>query len=241
MNSKNSSQNVVTPTPVKTSRGPRLMLWTALLALASGAAGYYAYQYGLEQNQDAADERDRFKRSYKQLVKDHSALKQQAIIYKQSGVVEKKASEQVRQENIKLQNRVAELEKEVSFFRGIMSPEGRKTGLVVSSATFVPAGKPGRYRFKVVLTQVANRHNTLRGRLSATLHGMQDDKPKTVSLAKLSDEVGINGASFKFRYFQNIEGYLVIPETFIPEKIEVVAKVNGRRGPKRVETFTWPP
>jgi hypothetical protein len=48
-----------------------------------------------------------------------------------------------------------------------------------------------------------------------------------------------NSIRFRFRYFQNIDGELTVPEGFEPREIMVVAKMTGRNNQRLEKKFDW--
>ena len=45
--------------------------------------------------------------------------------------------------------------------------------------------------------------------------------------------------AFKFRYFQDFTGTLVIPEGLKPEQVVVTAATSGKDGKRVQKTFSW--
>lgn len=217
----------------------RLLLVLAMLVATAFTGLYYGHRNGIMAQADVVQERDNFKKRYQELLDQQEVIERQLTIYRQGSLVTKQASETVRQENVQLQDRIAELEKELAFFRGIMRPNSQKKGLVISSATFSETATQGKYRFKLVLTQLATRHTVTSGYVKGTLVGSEKGEPKSLSLSTLSKVFGSKGAKFKFRYFQHIDGFLELPEGFVPERVELTAKTLGRRPIKRTETYRW--
>ena len=51
--------------------------------------------------------------------------------------------------------------------------------------------------------------------------------------------VNKSGIPFKFRYFQNVDGEIVVPGGFVPEQIEVIAQSKGRKATRLEKRFDW--
>ena len=43
----------------------------------------------------------------------------------------------------------------------------------------------------------------------------------------------------QFRYFQNIEGELIVPENFEPESVQIVAESEGQNAKTVRKSFVW--
>jgi len=59
-------------------------------------------------------------------------------------------------------------------------------------------------------------------------------------LRDISDDVQDYGIKYRFRYFQEIEGELVLPEGFVAESIEVILQTNGSKANRVEQVFPWP-
>lgn len=153
--------------------------------------------------------------------------------------VDRKSLEEVRQQVIDLKAQIAGLEEENQFYRNLMSPDGNQRGLNFGPVEIVHTDRPRTFRYKVVMQQLAAQHELLTGTLNFNVVGRQDGVVKVLALSDLSS--GIDGANVKlrFKYFQNIEGELVLPEGFEPERIELEARSNGSNATVIEKRFAW--
>jgi len=62
------------------------------------------------------------------------------------------------------------------------------------------------------------------------VEGTLDDRPVTLHWAQLSDGAAAEPA-FRFKYFQQLEGYLALPEGFMPTRLLVTLEAKGQRNP----------
>jgi hypothetical protein len=58
-------------------------------------------------------------------------------------------------------------------------------------------------------------------------------------LRDVSDDQSSLGIKFKFKYFQDITGELILPKDFSPESIQVVAQADGKKASKLERTYMW--
>ncbi len=213
----------------------------ASLLLLSVAGGFFmaGYFQGIRQKLHVLDERSELKRSVADLTRQKSELQEQLAIYKHGGELERKASERLRQDNIQLQDRNSELERSVAFYKGIMAPENNAKGLKIDRLEIDSTPNRNRYRIKVVLTQVADNSSYISGTVRLTLLGVRDGERESIPFTKISQDFGTEGESFKFRYFQDLVGEIVIPDEVIPEQIEVIARSSGRKATRLERKFDW--
>lgn len=120
--------------------------------------------------------------------------------------------------------REAALKREIEFFQRIMAPELKEGGFVIEAFDVEKAISDNAYRFQLVLMQQDKIKSLVKGNLRVELIGSENGKPTRHRLVKLmSDDV--KDLKFGFKYFQNISGQLILPESFIPERVVVKAAV----------------
>jgi hypothetical protein len=226
--------------PYEQGRKTRLVLWVLVLLVVFSAGGFAAGHYlGLNEQTNAVAQRDDLLVKSVELDKKVTQLQEQVAIYKHGSELEKQATERVRQENVQLQNRVSELEEAVNFYKGIMAPNSNDKGLKIEKATIEATRDPDRFRYKIVLTQVADNRSYIQGRVHINIHGLDNGEKKTLSVATLTEEIGSDGAKFRFRYFQDVAGEIELPEGFIPDQFEVIAQSTGRKAVRLEKKFDW--
>ena len=158
---------------------------------------------------------------------------------KTAAEIDRQSSEGVRQEVISLKDQIARLSEENSFYRGLMAPNEKASGLTIGSVELVRSRDSYNYNYKVVVQQLATRHNVLSGVLTFTINGQQNGIDASYPLMVLSDDVGVEQIKLRFKYFQVIEGQLGLPESFEPEGIEIVARTTGSKPQQVNKKFGW--
>lgn len=220
----------------------RLILAVVLIVLTT-AGIWGSYQYGHHKGtavqEQALQERDRLQQEYAESAGELETLRQQLANVTLGAEVDRKASETVRQEVISLKSQITELQEDISFYRGLMAPSGNKRGLTIGSLDVVSTGTPRRYSYKLVMQQLAENHVLLSGHLNFKIIGSLGDMRVAYPLKELSEQVGVEKIKLRFKYFQNIQGELVLPEGFEPDSIELVAKSVGRNATTVEKRFGW--
>jgi hypothetical protein len=207
-----------------------------------GVFSWLTYHHGLDQGLatkvEVVVERDSL-RSALYLSKGNLAgLRQQVADLKLGGQVDTRANEEVRLAIEALQTEIAELNEEIRFYKGVMVPNADAKGLRVERLDLRPSGVDSRYRYSLMLTQVVDKHDYIKGVVEVSLVGTQSGEPRTYSLNELDAEVS-GEIRFRFSYFQHIEGELTLPAEFIPTEMVIAARPQGT-GARGVEkTFAW--
>jgi len=223
----------------QTPRWKRVLMSSLVLFLVAGGFFIAGYYQGIREKIHVLDERAELRLETEQLKQDVSQLQEQAAIHKHGSELERQASERVRKENISLQNRVSELEEAVSFYKGIMAPRKNDKGLRIERLELSSTVNKRRFKYKVVMTQVADNSSYISGSVSLNLVGVRQGVKESIPFEQLSQAQTSSGIPFKFRYFQNVDGEIVVPDEFVPEQIEVIAQSKGRKATRLEKRFDW--
>lgn len=129
---------------------------------------------------------------------------------------------------------IMKLREELDFYRNIISPANKTSGLQIQRLHITPGDDAGQFRYKLVLVQALKHERTVDGRVYFEVVGDKGGSASTVRFP--GSERGIN---FSFRYFQDIEGKWDLPAGFHPTSVVVrVLTPSGGNGAE--ETFPWP-
>ncbi len=212
-----------------------LVLLSLILACAFLAGRHIA----TEERTKALNERDRFE---ERLVNREQALvllQQQLANLKLGTEIDKAATEQVRYELNSLRNSIANLEEEITFYRGLMDPDAEKKGLDVRSFVVFRRRLDGPFEFKLIVQQLGPNHPLIKGHVSLDIVGQLNGKPKVWPVSKLSKQYTADRIKLRFRYFQNISGELILPDGFVPQQVRVVATAQTNKQQPVEKSFDW--
>lgn len=223
---------------------PYLRLWitlgTVVAVLVTGVASYLiGKSQGMALGTNIIAERDALRSELAVKIVEADDLSQQVANLRLAGEVDRASSEGVRSQVIELKEKIAGLEQDITFYRNLMAPNENQRGLTIGSVDVISTGVPRRYNFKVVVQQFATNHQVLNGSLRITIVGYDGEVARRVPLKDLSEQIDQEDIRLRFRYFQNIEGQLVLPEGFEPERIELVATSTGQNGATVEKKFGW--
>ncbi len=201
---------------------------------------WMGYQYGLVQagykGAEVSEERDLLNERIDTLLKERKQLNEQLTTLKRTQAIDREAYDEVRDNLKSLQEEILELREEVDFYRGIVSPSERMAGLNIQTFKIEPAGEEHLYHFNLVMTQVLNNDRFVRGVVNVFVQGVQDGEPQSLEFEDISPNKSVT-TSFRFRYFQQMEGDVRLPEGFVPRVINVEIAPKGRK--KISKSFTW--
>jgi len=216
---------------------------TAILLVFTLVAAIAGYATGLAQGgfrfSSAEESNQVLESEVEKLRKDYREARQQLINLERGRAIDEQALNRARKTIVDLETRIASLQSDLTFYKNIMAPSETSKGLQVDSVTLTPSRSQGAYDFKLVLTQVGNNKSYISGVVAVNVIGLRDQEKEVIALRDLSEDIEDLGVKFRFRYFQDVEGTLALPEEFEPIEIQVVAQAEGRKSSQAERTFNW--
>jgi hypothetical protein len=218
-------------------RGVYFVLFVAAVAVGCFYGGQSA---SLEERQNLMLERNQLQEEVAVATQEIQAYRQRVGVLEKGGEVDRQATEDIRQTVKELKVQVATLEEEVAFYKGIMAPSGKDKGLRISKITIQSLDQPSHFRYSVMMTQVADNSNYIKGLAAINFVGLENGKRKIIPLRELDEQINQLGVKFSFRYFQEVTGEVVIPANFKVEQVQVVLQSSGRKAQRAEEIIDWP-
>jgi hypothetical protein len=216
------------------------------LALVCGtflAGGYWAgVQHGTDSEiarlGQVEVERDRLEASATELRKQYQAVRQQQISLERGRAIDEQALNQARQSIVALETRNSQLRSDLGFYKKIMAPASLARGLQIDRLS-IDENSEGGFDFRLVLTQVGNNKRYQSGVVAVNLLGQSGNSAEVIPLRDVSPQIDDLGVKFRFRYFQDINGSLTLPDGFEPLEVQVVAHPEGKETVQAKRTFLW--
>ncbi len=131
---------------------------------------------------------------------------------------------------------IAGLRADVAFYERLVGATAQRRGLNVHELKLQPqAGQA--WHFTATLTQNLNRGAVNAGDLRLLVEGTQGGRLKRLAWSDLRQQPDAAGVPYSFKYFQQIEGDLVLPAGFEP--VRVIVQLKPGNGPMVEQSFTW--
>jgi hypothetical protein len=131
------------------------------------------------------------------------------------------------------------MHEELAFLRGIVSENPDKTGLRVQKFKLEPGMEENRFNYHFSVSQVINSGTTAKGKIHIKLEGVQDEQAVTLGLKDLTGGK-LRNHKMRFRFFQNVEGTLILPDGFVPVKFVIELEPEGKKKDKVTAIYDWP-
>ena len=171
------------------------------------------------------------------LQSENEELRRALALMRAADGVDREAYRRVARELDDLQSQIAELNEELAFYRGIMTPAEGQEGLQVQTVQIVPVDGHRAYQLRLMLVQAGRNDRQVSGTLSVAVAGEGPDGARTLALEDLSDST--EGLAYAFRYFQVLEQEIMLPELFLAERVDVRIRPKGRGQGAAEVSFPW--
>ncbi len=212
-----------------------------VVALAVG--GYLLFEFGRLQADynivDAISEKQTLHDVIAGLEDEIVGLKQEIALLEMHREIDREAYLVVETNLADLERKIQEQSDAIAFYRGIVSPKDGGRGLRVQDLKLTQGKDDRHYNLRLVLVQVMQHDRSVTGQVDFSVEGAQNGVATTYKLAQLLPEDQSSGWPFAFRYFQDFDRELVLPEGFAPEKITVEVISSAKSIASVTQSFDW--
>jgi len=166
-------------------------------------------------------------------------LKQEVALHKTHREIDSQAYQEVEASLTALQSKIQEQRDAIAFYRGIVSPSDRNSGLRVQDMKLTRGKAEREFNVRLVLVQAMKHDRKVSGDVHLSVEGVQDGVNITYAFAQLLPKQADKRWAFSFRYFQDFNRQLVLPDGFTPERIRVEVRSRTRSIASIEESFAW--
>lgn len=187
---------------------------------------------------DVGEAGNRLRQSERQLSEQTAQLeelKQRQATLQASDRISRTANTEVQASLAERDEEIAGLRADVAFYERLVGATSQRKGLNAHSVEF-SAEAAGTWRYAIVLTQNLNRGAISQGQMRFSVEGVKDGKLTTVSWDELHQRKAVPGQDYSFRYFQQLNGSVMLPKDFTPQRVRVSL---GGSGGATAQNFDW--
>ncbi len=188
---------------------------------------------------DAANDRQTYEDTIAELEDEVVGLKQEVALLATHRDIDREAYKEVEGSLSSLQGKIVEQQDALAFYRGIVSPADGKPGLRVQDLTLTRGGEERQFNVRLVLVQSMKHDRKVSGDVRMSVQGSQDGEEISYELAELLPDDTDSGWTFSFRYFQNFNRQLLLPNGFTPRQIRVEVRSKTRSIADVEASFDW--
>ncbi len=214
----------------------------ALVALAVAAA-YLVFEFGRIQAGynvlEAAAERRDLNQEIDAREDDIARLEEQIVMLETEAEIEHAAYKDVEASLGDLEVKIQEQRDAIAFYRGIVSPSDGNSGLRVQDLKLSRADRERAFNIRLVLVQAMKHDRKVSGSVALTIEGSENGAPKSYSYAELLPDDADKAWAFSFRYFQDFDREVILPDGFTPESVTVAVNSRTRSIASIEQSFRW--
>lgn len=212
-----------------------------LVALVVG--GYLVFELGrIQANYSIVDSMAERQATQEQIVglEGHIiALDEEITLLETHSDIDREAYRDVEINLTELQRKIQEQRDAIAFYRGIVSPTDGGRGLRVQDLKLKKGKDDHAYIVRLVLIQVMQHDRAVKGNVNLSIEGEQDGVATTYTLQQLVPPDEDSNWPFSFRYFQDFDRKLVLPEGFTPERVNIEVQSRTKSIASIEQSFLW--
>ena len=164
-------------------------------------------------------------------------LEQEVATLKRSDQISRQANSELQGTLAERDEEIASLRADIAFYERFVGGTAQRRGLAVHELTLQPQRDPQIWHFVATLTQNLNRGAVNRGRLLVSAEVSNGGRMQKLSWSDLRQQRNAPGIEYSFKYFQQVEGDLVLPAGVKP--VRVIARLVPASGAAVEQSFTW--
>ncbi|MBW3550624.1 MAG: hypothetical protein KY442_07310 [Proteobacteria bacterium] len=197
--------------------------WGAWRVLAPGTDDF--------RGQLAASERDR--RGQSERIEQ---LQQRVATLGRSDQISRDANRDLQGTLAERDEEIAALRADVAFYERLVGSTEQRRGLTVHAIRMQPQNGSA-WHFTSTLTQNLNRGAVSAGELTLSIEGTRDGRLQTLDWDALRQQQDAPGVAYSFKYFEQVEGDVFLPEGLTPVRVKV--RLTPDSGAAVERSFSW--
>jgi hypothetical protein len=163
-------------------------------------------------------------------------LEQRVATLSRSDQISREANRDLQSTLAERDEEIASLRADVAFYERFVGATGQRHGLAVHDLK-LQAQDAQVWKFTATLTQNLNRGAVNSGRLTVAVEGSVGGRMQKADWATLRQQADAAGLPYSFKYFQQVEGDLLLPAGMKP--VRVVVRLQPAGGAAVEQSFTW--
>jgi hypothetical protein len=172
------------------------------------------------------------------LQEETAKLSEKVVLLETNEKIDTEAYRRVEEQLASLQEEILTQREDLAFYRGIVADQ--QTGLRIQDLELLRGADASSFTMRLVLAQAIRADRRISGYVELNVEGIRDGQELTLGLADLAGQAdGDSRLAFSFRYFQNLQADLVLPEGFAPARVTVKLTPNGKSAKPLEKSFNW--
>jgi cell division protein FtsB len=188
---------------------------------------------------DVAGQRNDLETQITALKADVTSLEETIVMLETKAEIERVAYKDVETSLVELKAKIQEQQDAIAFYRGIVSPVDGNAGLRVQDLKLSRQDQERVWGIRLVLIQAMKHDKKVSGNVDILIAGTENGEAKTYRYADLTPDDTDATWAFSFRYFQDFDREIVLPDGFEPEELTISVESRTRSIASIEESFDW--
>lgn len=176
-------------------------------------------------------------RQQRALLSQVDDLKQQVANLQRAAQVNEVATKALRGTLAQREEELSGLRADLGFYSRLVGGDAQRQGLKLQEVKLQPIAQSHGWNLIFSLTQNAKRGDEIRGNATVSVEGLRGNKVVTLDWAALGDAAQKDGLPFRFTYFQQLQGTIVLPGDFRPTRLRI--RIQPASGAPVTRAVTW--
>lgn len=155
-----------------------------------------------------------------------------------SSDVDRNSLEYMRKEMVASEAKIEVLGEQIRFYQSLMDPNPEQGGVYIETVDIEQTPQNGEYRYNIIIAQRSANHTKVKGYVDLQLISERNsEEVQTFALSELTESD--DRLTLGFKFFQQLDGELILPDGFSPTKVRVTVQLEGGSSQLFEETFAW--
>jgi len=205
---------------------PNLLVLGLAWALSLILTSWLTVRYAAPKLQRLTVQQAELRQERQDLRAEIEQLRNQLTMAQRSDEVTRGANKDLQASLLARESEIAALRADVGFYERLVSGSAQRQGLTVHSLAL--RAEAGSFHYSITLTQSMKRGSLTQGVVSMAVEGALAGRLTELDWPALRQDADAAPQPFEFRYFQQIEGIIMLPAGFEPQRVRVIAKTDGK-------------
>jgi hypothetical protein len=157
----------------------------------------------------------------RKLLGEMEDLKQQVANLQRAAQVNDIATKSVRGTLAQREEELSALRADLGFYSRLVGGDAQRQGLKLQEVKLQPIVGSRGWNLSLSLTQNVKRGDESTGHVVVSVEGLQNNKVARLDWPALGNAAQKDGLPFRFTYFQQLHGSIVLPADFRPTRLRI--------------------
>ncbi|KGI76762.1 DUF6776 family protein [Oleiagrimonas soli] len=173
----------------------------------------------------------------RQLAAENADLKQQLAIAQRSQQVASVATKKLTDNLAERDEQINGLRADLAFYSRLVGGGAQHQGLQLQMVHVAPVPNSRAWNIELTLTRNAKRGDDISGHAEIDIDGVRSGTLARMHWKDISAPDQKDGMAFKFKYFQQLHGTVMLPKDFTPNRLRISISPDGAK--TTTQSMSW--